>query len=88
MIEEIQRKVGELPDTPPVYVPSQDKEQPASSATEAPAAVEEPIAAAAVPADVEMEQAKASPSQASVSEEKVQEAVARPPTLENPDSQN
>jgi hypothetical protein len=106
LIEEIQRKVGELPDTPPVYVPSQGKEQPTSGATEAPvtvapttepvaeapAAAGEPAAAAAVPVEGEMEKPKdspdASPSQSSASEEKVQEASARPPTLENPDSQN
>lgn len=107
LIEEIQRKVGELPDTPPVYVPSQGKEQPTSNASDVPAAVaptpeapaaeapvaaEEPVVATSVPSEGDMEQAKsspeASPSQASETEEKVQEAVARPPTLENPDSQN
>lgn len=92
MIDDLQRKVGELPDTPPVYDRDQPKGQPTPKASETnpPTTVtpepavgpdQEPTTTPVVnPTELEM--------QVPVAPENSVDTPVRPPTLENPDSQN
>jgi len=89
LIEEIQQKVGELPDSPPVYDPAKAKQQ---STPVVPDAVSAPVSPVKEATDSQMDAAKPeSPEpkpQEATSTESSTDAAARPPTLENPDSQN